>query len=162
MSLPNLYRQIDRMSEEEPLQRDTSLDIVRKAQVGAGEFTQESINIWGTFSRRNGPNGYSLSYSSGQTRFPDVTTSMSRYGDLEDAEEARVLVNVVAAGVAGSTLSVEGDALPVPPEVSLASVGLFYSAWEPVISDGGALLEWYVNSPTSGTLSVGLCQLQVR
>ena len=160
--LPKFYRAIEEGAEREPLQRATSLTIVRKAQLVPGEFAQETGNIWGTFSAINSEDGYSLSYDSGETRFPDGTESMSRYADVTDAEEMRLLVTVVESGVSGSSIRVESDALGESPEVFIVSAGVFHSEWKPVIASGGALFEWYVDSPSSGTAVIGLCQLQER
>jgi hypothetical protein len=121
-----------------------------------------------------------------------VGVSLLRHrGDWRGIDEVRLLATVTDAGPANSALSIElwrernwgqppltFDPIEVPfvvssPAVPLDEVGLHVSDWERIDwppeanspeGDVPALVQWHVNNPSSstGSLGVGLCQLQAR
>ncbi len=150
------------MAKEKPRETDTARDIVRKAQLEPAILAIELGDIWGTFSKVDSAGGYALSYPSGRKAFPDGTNSMSRYSDITGLYEVRLLVSVAGPGVSGATISVESAAIATPLSVSIAAAGVILSGWQSITEGSSALMEWFVDSPSVGTATIGLCQLQGR
>src|SRR5215218_3418694 len=107
-------RAIDDAIEETLLERETSLDIARKAGVKlTGSTSTELAGIMGTFSLVNGPGGYVLNYSAGVSHFPDDTNSNSRYADLSGASQGRLVVNIAGGGDPETILTLSGAGDPI-------------------------------------------------
>lgn len=167
MGYPIINRNLDEMLEGELLETPFARGIVRKAQ--AQGSTQQGVmrlagTIWGTFSARNGAGGYEVNYTGAPSGFPDGTDSMSRYADMTGVSEARLLVNVAGGGGPGTILTVSGagEEISVGLEVITVPPEFVEGTWHPVTASGATLLTWTIEGLSSGSVTVGLCQLQVK
>lgn len=171
MSFARTWGAIENMIRDALLETDTARDIARKAGVRMFAVRPEVPIMWGQLALAepgSATGGYTVNYSSGVYSFPDGTSSMSRYGDLSDFGQGRLLVTIVSASEAGATLGVDfaqGASFSTPPSVSLSgATGLKLSEWRDFEVTGPTLLEWSVSSAseTPGSFIVGLCQFQVK
>lgn len=157
-------RAIDDAIEEALLEVGTSRDIARKAGVKlVGSTSTELAGIMGTFSLISSSVGYVLNYPVGVSYFPDGTNSNSRYADLSGASEGRLMVNIAQGGDPETILTLEGTG-------NLMEIGFYrlpgltaiiVGDWQS-ITPGPTLLEWKLTATSSGSVTVGLCQLQIR
>lgn len=142
-------------------------EVARKAQARGAVSKDVALltgTIWGTFSHRNDPDGYVVSYTASPRGFPDGTDSMSRYADMTAINEARLIANIVNGGTPGPILSVNGagEVISIGLEVIDTSPEIIIGTWHPVTASGATLLEWKIEGSGSGTVTVGLIQLQVK
>ena len=169
MSLPGWHRALSKMAENALLQTKTTQDIARKAglepgtSVGAGP-----PDIWGTFTLIETSNllGYTETFALNASRFlPEGLPQMDRFADWSNASEARLLLTVTQAGVAGSKIGITSDEATFNLSVPLSATGLQVSAWTAVSKSQEAIVNsWMVENPNllTGSFGIGLCQLQAR
>ena len=174
------------------LETEMSRAIARKSGVRLSpglsvDAATPADDLWGQYhkvdqsGRTHSAYGSIVSYTAlSDHLFPtNPQTRMSRHGDALGASEARLVVTVTRVGRAGSTLRVtiqgaggtEGFTTG-PPAVPLDSLGLHVTEWKAIawgtIPPGTTQLEaqtrWRVSNPGAGTgtVGIGICQLQVR
>lgn len=159
--------------------------IVRKSGVkpgGAeGAAGGSTPDVWGSFVYITDTSlGFALTAPAGQSEFAFPVpgqAKMDRRSDMEGATEARLLVTTTSEGLAGARLlvAVSGGAgtrgfIGEPPSAPLDEIGIHVSpwrsfAWDVVEGESNRQgLLWRVSNPnlSTGSISVGLCQLQVR
>ncbi len=169
MSLPGWHKALSKMAGNALLQTKVTRDIARKAglepgtSVGAGP-----PDIWGTFTLIETSNllGYTETFALNASRFlPEGLPQMDRFADWSNASEARLLLTVTQAGVAGSRIGITSDEATFNLSVALDSTGHKVSAWTPVSRSTEAVVNhWMVENPNllAGSFGIGLCQLQGR
>jgi hypothetical protein len=148
----------------------------------AGQYARVSYPA----SNQHSQYGIVVSYTSAaEMQFPagDTNTNLRFYGSFEGVTQMRMLATVTQAAASGCELAIAVfqeeidnsvvevvDFDPGPPVVPLDAVGLHVSGWKtiewsPDSKDGiPAQANWKLLNPTglSGTVGVGLCQLQIR
>lgn len=159
---PTIDREFDRMGTKVLLHRRQAKAIARKAKVRLSAAATALPDVRGTFSMRNDPTGYVLDYPAGAYPFPDGTASMTRHADLTGVSEARLLATVVSGGAPDVSLDVSGAGELISVVLEAGADALVVGAWHSVTESGSTALEWSVTATDSGTVTVGLCQLEVR
>lgn len=158
MGYPILRRNMRSLVRDALLDDDLSREWGRKSGATLGEEGATVVptgSIWGTFSRRNDPQGFVEQHSHQELAFfPNDERGMDRYADWSGISQVRLLVTVTKAGRAGSKMTIVGDGISFAGGLSvpLDSLGEQISLWKDVsLSDGPeALTRWIVENPNPG------------
>lgn len=156
MVFEGVDREIRRLIRNQLLQTRMARAIARKAGIRQGSAAGTLPQVLATFSTANSDEGYEIPYTT-STPFPNAVIQP----DLTGISQARLVANVVAGGGEGVLLTASGASEDI-------SVGLAFSpgdilsagAWHPVATDGVATLSLNITAPGSGSVTVGLVQLQ--
>jgi hypothetical protein len=176
---PRFYRALREAVRGALLEVSTCRSVARKGinLLGgdAGVLGPTMAGQWALLGEDN-ESGYAFDYLAGsEFEFPFGADPFQakRYGDTRAFGEGRLVLNVISAGEAGSSLSVvitDGSFLGGAPSCPLDEEGIHESDWTPIILPASpdppdsALLTWVVENPNLGTFEgvVGTAQFQVR
>jgi len=187
---PRTYRAIREMVKKAILEVPVCRAIARKGlkTIGAQEaalFGTRLFGQWAVLDAAGKDAGFSFFYSAGSDEFdmpavpggqpttPGGSGEFLRYADSRGLGEGRLVVNVLEAGEAGSTLEVgieAGGFIGLAPSCPLDSTGLHVSGWEEIVvpvlplDPNSALVHFIVKNPTEGgsEITLGVVQFQVR